>query len=79
MEALKWLNIPILRWRDRGYDYHWTELLVREAGYFMDVLAMQVKDHSIVIENLDQNRIYLINPKTGDTGASRVSIFPAGC
>ncbi len=50
----------------RADDYHWTEVLMREAGYFMDGLALhyytRVRDHSIVIENPDRNRIYLPDP-----------------
>jgi alpha-N-arabinofuranosidase len=47
----------------RGDNYHWTEVMMREAGYFMDGLALhyytRLHDHSIVIENPDGNKIYL--------------------
>lgn len=50
----------------RGDDYHWTEVLMREAGHFMDGLGLhyytRLRDHSIVIENPDKNRIYLSKP-----------------
>ncbi|WP_274651165.1 alpha-N-arabinofuranosidase [Paenibacillus humicola] len=51
----------------RGDDYHWTEVLMREAGPFMDGLALhyytRVKDHSIIVEGADGNRIYLRDPQ----------------
>lgn len=47
----------------RGDNYHWTEVLMREAGLFMDGLALhyytRVRDHSIVIEGEDGNKIYV--------------------
>ncbi len=50
----------------RGDNYHWTDVMMREAGYFMDGLALhyytRVRDHSIVIENPDGNKIYLKKP-----------------
>ncbi len=50
----------------RGDNYHWTEVMMREAGYFMDGLALhyytRVRDHSIVLENPDGNKIYLSKP-----------------
>lgn len=50
----------------RGDNYHWTEVMMREAGHFMDGLALhyytRLRDHSIVIENPDKNRIYLKDP-----------------
>src|SRR5690606_24435119 len=50
----------------RGDDYHWTEVLMREAGHFMDGLGLhyytRLRDHCIVIENPDKNRIYLNKP-----------------
>lgn len=50
----------------RGDNYHWTEVLMREAGHFMDGLALhyytRLRDHSIVIENPDGNRMYLKKP-----------------
>ncbi len=50
----------------RGDNYHWTEVMMREAGYFMDGLALhyytRVRDHSIVIENFDGNKFYLSKP-----------------
>lgn len=50
----------------RGDNYHWTEVLMREAGYFMDGLALhyytRVKDHSIIINEQDGNKIYLRDP-----------------
>ncbi|MDF2964113.1 MAG: alpha-N-arabinofuranosidase [Paenibacillus sp.] len=50
----------------RGDNYHWTEVLMREAGHFMDGLALhyytRLRDHSIVIENPDGNRIYMKDP-----------------
>jgi alpha-N-arabinofuranosidase len=51
----------------RGDNYHWTEVLMREASYFMDGLALhyytRLRDHSIVIEGQDGNKIYLRDPK----------------
>ncbi len=50
----------------RGDNYHWTEVMMREAGYFMDGLALhyytRVRDHSIVIEQQDGNKVYLKKP-----------------
>mgnify|MGYP001260803212 CR=1 FL=1 len=50
----------------RGDNYHWTEVLMREAGHFMDGLALhyytRVRDHSIVIDGRDGNKFYLKNP-----------------
>ncbi len=50
----------------RGDNYHWTEVMMREAGYFMDGLALhyytRVRDHSIVIENVDGNKFYFSKP-----------------
>src|SRR5690606_16161252 len=50
----------------RGDNYHWTEVMMREAGHFMDGLGLhyytRLQDHSIVIENPDGNRIYLSKP-----------------
>lgn len=50
----------------RGDNYHWTEVMMREAGYFMDGIGLhyytRVRDHSIVIENPDGNKIYLSKP-----------------
>jgi alpha-N-arabinofuranosidase len=50
----------------RGDNYHWTEVMMREAGHFMDGLALhyytRVNDHSIVIEEADGNKIYLAKP-----------------
>lgn len=51
----------------RGDNYHWTEVLMREAAPFMDGLALhyytRLRDHSIVLQNPDGNRIYLKDPK----------------
>jgi alpha-N-arabinofuranosidase len=50
----------------RGDNYHWTEVLMRDAGYFMDGLALhyytRVRDHSIVIDEADGNKVYLKKP-----------------
>ncbi len=50
----------------RGDNYHWTEVMMREAGHFMNGLALhyytRVRDHSIVLENPDGNKIYLRKP-----------------
>lgn len=50
----------------RGANYHWTEVLMREAGLFMDGIGLhyytRVQDHSIIIEGKDGNQSYLRNP-----------------
>jgi alpha-N-arabinofuranosidase len=50
----------------RGDNYHWTEVLMREAAPFMDGLALhyytRVRDHVNVLEGKDGNRIYLRKP-----------------
>jgi len=50
----------------RGDNYHWTEVLMREAAPFMDGLALhyytRARDHVNVLEGKDGNRIYLRKP-----------------
>lgn len=47
----------------RRDDYHWTEVLMREAGFFMDGLALhyytRIREHVHVIDCHDGNRVYL--------------------
>lgn len=51
----------------RGANYHWTEVLMREAGYFMDGLGLhyytRVRDHNIVIKAEDGNEFYIFDPE----------------
>ena len=59
-------KIQLIAAGPRGDNYHWTEVMMREAGYFMDGIGLhyytRVRDHSIVIENPDGNKIYLAKP-----------------
>jgi alpha-N-arabinofuranosidase len=59
-------RIQLIAAGPRGDNYHWTEVMMREAGYFMDGIGLhyytRVRDHSIVIENPDGNKIYLAMP-----------------
>jgi alpha-N-arabinofuranosidase len=50
----------------RGPNYHWTEVLMREAGHFMNGLGLhyytRIEDHSITIEAKDGNHTYFRKP-----------------
>jgi alpha-N-arabinofuranosidase len=58
----------------RNANYHWTEVLMREAAYCMDGLALhyytRIGDKNITFKNPDGNEYYIRNEKAGRGSAT---------